>query len=107
MKDRRKRELDKLEHVWPAVHRARPVPPLGTEWTGRLMGRIRSEAGSRPLRAPVWIDQLVWRTAAAAAVFALIFAGSALLYTEPHRVEVVSLLSDELDAGAPLGDWSR
>ena len=107
MKERSKKDFDKLVRIWSAAHRARPVPPLGTEWTGRLMGRIRSEAGSRPLRAPVWIDQLVWRTATAAAAFALIFAGSALLYTEPHRVEVVSLLSDELDAGAPLGDWSR
>jgi hypothetical protein len=71
------------------------------------MSRIRSEAGRRPLRAPVWIDQFVWRTAAAAAVFALIFAGSALLYTDQQRVEVVSLLSDELDAGSPLGDWPK
>ena len=107
MKERSTKDFDKLMRVWSAAHRARPVPPLGAEWTNRLMGRIRSEAGSRPFRAPVWIDQLVWRTAAAAAAFALIFAGSAILYTEPHRGEVVSLLSDELDAGAPLGDWSR
>jgi hypothetical protein len=71
------------------------------------MARIRREAGSRPLRAPIWIDQFVWRTAAAAAVFSLIFAGSTLLYTEQHKAEVVSFLSDELDAGPPLGDWSR
>lgn len=107
MKERSTKDFDKLARIWSAAHRSRPVPLLGAEWTNRLMGRIRSQAGSRPLRAPVWIDQLVWRTAAAAAAFALIFAGSALLYTEQHRGEVVSLLSDELDAGAPLGDWSR
>jgi anti-sigma-K factor RskA len=107
MKERKKGELDKLVRVWSAAHRSRPVPPLGVKWLGRLMGRIRREAGSRTFRAPVWIDQFVWRAAAAAAVFALIFAGSALLYTDQHRVEVVSLLSDELDAGPPFGDWSR
>ena len=107
MKERSKKDFDKLVRIWSAAHRARPVPPLGDDWTTRLMGRIRRESGHRPLRAPAWIDRLVWRTAAAAAAVALIFAGSALLYTEQHKAEVVSLLSDELDAGAPLGDWSR
>ncbi|MGE3154791.1 MAG: hypothetical protein AB7G48_19930 [Nitrospiraceae bacterium] len=107
MTERKKGDLDKLRRVWSVAHRHRPVPPLGREWTDRLMRRIRREAGGRTVRTPVWIDQLVWRTAAAALAFALFFTGSALLYTEPHRVEVVSFLSDELDAGAPLGDWSR
>lgn len=107
MKARGTKDLDKLARLWSAAHRARPVPSLGDGWTNRLMGRIRSEAGGRSLQAPAWIDQVVWRIAAAAAAFALIFSGSALLYTEPHKVEVVSLLSEAFDAGPVPGDWSR
>lgn len=107
MTRRRKRDLDKLTRVWSAAHRSRPVPSLGAEWTGRLMGRIRREADSRTFRAPAWIDRFVWRAAAAAAAFALFFAGSALLYTEQHKVEVVSLLSEEFDAGPTPGDWPK
>lgn len=99
MTERKKRDFDKLARLWSAVHRARPLPPLGDDWTNRLMGRIRRESGHRSLGASVWIDQLVWRTAAAAAAFALILSGSALLYTQPHKAEVVSLLSEEFDAG--------
>jgi anti-sigma-K factor RskA len=78
---------------------------LGDDWADHLMGRIRREAVSRSLWAQAGIDRFVWRTAAAAAAVALIFAGSALLYTtEQHKAEVVSLLSEEFDAGPPLAD---
>jgi anti-sigma-K factor RskA len=99
MTERKKSDFDKLARLWTAAHRSRPVPSLGDDWTNRLMGRIRRESGHRSLRAPTWIDQFVWRTAAVAAAFALIFSGSALLYTEQHKGEVVSLLSEEFDAG--------
>lgn len=48
------------------------------------------------------LDRLVWRTAAVAAVLALIFTGSVLLSTNEDTVELTALLSSELDATVPL-----
>jgi hypothetical protein len=46
----------------------------------------------------------VWRTAAAAAVLALVFTGSVLFYTNRDTVELTALLSNEVDVVVPLSE---
>lgn len=48
------------------------------------------------------LDRLVWRTAAVAAVLALVFTASVMLYTNGEAVELTALLSGDFDATVPL-----
>ena len=47
---------------------------------------------------------MVWRGAAVAASIALIAAASAMMYAGQGEGELTALLSEELEAGAPLGE---
>lgn len=69
------------------------------------MRDIRLEAaGQGPSMTALWLDRLVWRTAAAASVLALVFTGSVLVYTNRDAVELTSLLSNEVDVVVPLSE---
>lgn len=96
-------DLDKLERALAEAHRSRQDPSLGADWARHVMRDIRQGAiAHRQPMMSTWIDRLVWRAAAVAAVLALIFASSVVVYSSKDRVELASLLSDEFDAGTPL-----
>lgn len=96
-------QLKKLERALTEAHRSRQAPSLGADWTLRVMRDVRLEAaGPGPSTMALGLDRLVWRTAAVAAVLALIFTGSVWLNTNQDTVELTALLSNELDATVPL-----
>lgn len=95
----------KLERALTEAHRSRQEPSLGADWTLRVMRDIRREAaGHGQSMMSLGLDRLVWRTAAVAAVLALVFTGSVLLYSNQDAVELASLLSNEVDAVVPLSE---
>lgn len=97
--------LKKLERALREAHRSRPEPSLGADWTLRVMRDIRREAAVHgQSMMSLGLDRLVWRTAAVAAVLALVFTGSVLLYSNQDAVELTSLLSNEVDAVVPLSE---
>lgn len=96
-------QLKKVERALTEAHRARQAPFLGADWMLRVMRDVRLEAaGHGPSTMALGLDRLVWRTAAVAAVLALIFTGSVWLNTNQDTVELTALLSNELDATVPL-----
>jgi hypothetical protein len=98
-------QLNKVERALTESHRSRQTPSLGADWTFRVMQDIRREAaGHEPSTILLGRERLVWRTAAAAAVLALIFTGSVWLKTNQDTVELTALLSNELDATVPLAE---
>jgi len=96
-------DLNKLERALAEAHRLRQDPALGTDWARHVMRDIRREAaGHRPAIPSAGLTYVVWRGAAAAALLALLFAGSVFVYSSKDAVELTALLSHEFDAGAPL-----
>ena len=96
-------QLKKVERALTEAHRSRQAPSLGADWTFRVMQDIRREAaGHGQSTMALGLDRLAWRTAAVAAILALIFTGSVWLNTNRDTVELAALLSNELDATVPL-----
>src|SRR5688572_19395833 len=96
-------DLNKLERALAEGHRSRQEPSLGADWVRDLMQDIRREAAGRQnsMQFP-GNPLLVWRTAAVAAVLALIVAGSVLVYAGKDTVELAALLSEEFETGELL-----
>lgn len=95
--------FDKLERALSEAHRSRQEPSLGADWALRIMRDIRRKApGAGQSMMSLRLDRLVWRTAAVAAVLALVFTGSVLFYTNRDAAESTALLASEFDATAPL-----
>jgi hypothetical protein len=97
--------LKKVERALTEAHRSRREPSLDANWTFRLMQDVRREASGHghPMMT-LGLDRLVWRTAAVAAVMALVFTGSVLFYTNRDAVELTALLSNDLDVVMPLSE---
>jgi hypothetical protein len=97
--------LKKLERALTEAHRSRQEPLLGADWTLRVMRDVRREAtGHGQSMMFPGLDRLVWRAATVAAVWALVFTGSVLYYTNQDTVELTALLSNEVDVVAPLSE---
>ena len=96
----------KVERALTEAHRSRQEPSLGADWTLRVMRDIRREAAGhgQSMMSLVGLDRLVWRTAAVAAVLALVFTGSVLFYTNRDAVELTALLSNEVDVVVPFSE---
>jgi hypothetical protein len=97
--------LKKVERALTEAHRSRQEPSLGADWTLRVMRDIRREAaGQEQSMITLGLERLVWRTAAVAAVLALVFTGSVLFYINRDAVELTVLLSNEVDVMVPLSE---
>lgn len=96
-------DLAKLERALAEAHCARQEPALGPDWSQHVMRDIRREE-AWPATPFAGIAFVVWRGAAVAATVALIVAASALVYTGQDEGELTALLSEDLEAGAPLGE---
>lgn len=97
--------ITKVARALTEAHRLRHEPSLGDDWSRQVMRDIRLEAVAQgPSMTALGFDRLVWRTAAVAAVLALMFTGSVLLYTNRDAVELTSLLSNEVDMVVPLSE---
>jgi len=97
--------LKKLERALTEAHRSRQEPSLGPDWSLHLMRDIRREAnGHRQSMMARGLDQLVWRTAAVAAVLAVVFTGSVLFYSNRDAAELTALLSNEVDVVVSLSE---
>jgi hypothetical protein len=96
-------DLAKLERSLAEAHRIRQEPTLGPDWLRHVMRDIRREA-AQPAMPFAGIAFVVWRGAAVAASIALIAAASAMMYVGQSDGELTALLSDELEAGTPLGE---
>lgn len=99
---RSKEDLDRLERGLVETHRARPTPLLGPEWAQRVMRDVRRDAAGIAGKRAAWVELYIWRTAAAAAVFAVIFAGSLFVYTGAEKGELTLLLSEEWETAPAL-----
>jgi len=97
--------LKKVERALTEAHRLRQEPSLGADWTLRVMRDIRREAaGQGQSMMALGLDRLVWRTAAVAAVLALVFTGSVLFLTNRDTGELTALMSNEVDVVMPLSE---
>jgi hypothetical protein len=101
MTTRSKEDLDRLERSLVETHRVLPTPSLGPEWAQRVMRDVRRDAAGIGRRA-AWIELYVWRTAAAAAAFAVILTGSLFVYGEAEKGELTAVLSEELESAPAL-----
>ncbi|TKS63316.1 MAG: hypothetical protein EWM73_01585 [Nitrospira sp.] len=97
--------LKKVGRALTEAHRSRQEPSLGADWTVHVMRDIRREANRQGQSMMVLgLEQLVWRTAAVAAVLALVLTGSVLFYPDRDAVELTALLSNEVDVLLPFSE---
>jgi hypothetical protein len=102
MATRSKEDLDRLERSLVETHRVLPTPSLGPEWAQRVMRDVRRDAAGITGKRAAWIELYVWRTAAAAAAFAVILTGSLFVYGGAEKGELTAVLSEELESAPAL-----
>ena len=97
-------DLDRLERSLAQTYSAIPASHLGSEWAGKVMRDIRREAAVATGQRIGWAARHVWRTAALATAFALVFAGSLFFSNgvEVEKGELSALLSEELEPAPSL-----
>ena len=95
MRERSREDLDRLERSLAQTYSTMPTAEFGSEWAAKVMRDIRRQAAEAAGQRTVWMERHVWRTAALATAFALVFAGSLFLYPDVEKGEVTVLLSEE------------
>jgi hypothetical protein len=99
----RRKHPEHVERLFVQAHRSREEAVLGEDWAHEVMRTIRRGAAEHPtLSIFAWAEPLVWRVAAGAALVAVLFAGSVIVYTGQHSNPVMALGLEEIDAGSPL-----
>lgn len=99
----RKPTLERIESLLAQAHCTRGDVTVREGWAQEVMRTIRREAAEQPVPSLlVWVEPLVWRVAASAALVALVFAGSVAVYTKQHAVPVAAVWLEEFDAGSPF-----
>ena len=97
----RNRTPEHIERLFAEAHRLRKDVAVGEDWTHKVMRTIRRDAaGHLSLSNVAWAEPLVWRVAAGAALVAVLFAGSVVVYTGQRSNPVTAMWLEELDAGA-------
>jgi hypothetical protein len=106
MTKRSSEDLDRLERGLARTYSTLAPPELGPQWAANVMRDIRREAAQAQAvhKRDGWVALRVWRTAALAAGFALIFAGSLFLSgeVEVEKGELAAVLSEELEPSPAL-----
>lgn len=103
MTARRKGNLDEVERVLAQAHRLREDVVVGHDWAHEIMREIRRGDAIHPSPSMLaWAESLVWHVAAGAALVAVLFAGSVLMYSSQRSHPVTAFWLEELDTGAPF-----
>jgi hypothetical protein len=103
MARRPEERLDRLERMFAEAHRARPDVQVGDEWGRTVMREICREEGADPFCSTLpRLEQLVWRAAAVAVCAAVLFAGSAAVYTSRQSDQVTARWLEDFTAGPAL-----
>ena len=102
MTHRSGKDCDRLERSLAETYSALPVPEFGPGWDAKVMREIRLKAGASAGEAIEWVELHVWRTAALATAFALVFTGSLFLYSGIEKGEPTAFLSEELEPAPSL-----
>lgn len=95
-------DLDRLERRLAETYAALPAPEFGPGWDAKVMRDIRLKAAASAGKGIGWVELHVWRTAALATAFALVFAGSLFLYSGMEKGELTAFLSEELEPAPSL-----
>lgn len=91
----REDKIRKLFEHLQAAHRSGPEPAAGADWrAGVMQAIIRNRSFERPAADSFPLDRLVWRTAMAASLVAVLLVG--YLLAQPASADLVaSLLFDD------------
>lgn len=99
----RKPPVEQVERLLAAAHRRRAAIPVEEDWAHGIMRTVRQEAGTHPYTSlQAWAEPLVWRAAAAAALVAVVSAGSVVAYSARQPEPIAAAWLEEFDAGPPL-----
>lgn len=104
MTHRSGKDFDRLERSLAETYSALPVPEFAPGWDAKVMREIRLKAAASAGEGIGWVELHVWRTAALATAFALVFAGSLFLYSDSgiEKGEPTAFLSEELEPAPSL-----
>ena len=103
MTERREPPREQVERLLQQAHGMRQEVAVSEEWVRGVMRVVRQDATAHPYDSMLaWAEPLVWRVAAAAALGAVIFAGSVVVYTARQPQPVTPVWLEEFDAGPPL-----
>ncbi len=100
---RRELHSEQVERFLAQAHRTRQGVAVGEDWANGIMRVVRQDAAAHPYSSMLaWVEPLVWRAAAGAALMAVVFAGSVVAYASRQPEPVTAVWLEEFDAGPPL-----
>ena len=103
MTERRGPPREQVERLLQQAHGMRQEVAVGEDWVRGVMRAVQQDAAAHPYSSMLaWAEPLVWRVAAAAALGAVVFAGSVVAYTARQPQPITPVWLEEFDAGPPL-----